>query len=81
MGEAGTSPEDDAVALHHVAHLKERRAHADAYGLRLVRARDDAPVVVREHDDGPAKELRVEYALAGDVEVVAVHERERAHGL
>jgi len=54
--------------------LIEGLPHADAEGLGLVRAGDDAAVVVRQHDDGPPHKIGPEYPLAGGVEVVAVAE-------
>ena len=45
---------DDTGAFGKPAHLEPRHGHADADGLRLGGPGDDTPVVVREHDDGPA---------------------------
>ena len=53
-------------------HLVEGLPHADAEGFGLVRAGDDAAVVVREHHDGASHEVGPEDTLAGGVEVIAV---------
>lgn len=53
-------------------HLVERLSHADAESFGLVRAGDDAAVVVREHHDGAACKVGAKDPLAGDEEVVAV---------
>src|SRR6266849_3321820 len=65
-----------------VADLKRRDAHRNAQRLGLVRASDHDAVVVAEHNDRLPVELGVKDPLAGDVEVIAVHEGEdRRHGL
>lgn len=56
------------------AHLEEGMPHADAERLGLVRARDDAAVVVRQHDDGAPLQLGAEDPFARSEEVVAVAE-------
>lgn len=53
-------------------HLVEGLPHADAEGFGLVRAGDDAAVVVREHHDGASHEVGPEDPLAGGIEVIAV---------
>ena len=56
-------------------------AHLDAERLGLVRAGDDAAIVVGQHHDGLAPQLRLEHPLARRIEVVAVDQRERdRHG-
>ena len=49
--------------------------------LRLIRARDHAAVVVGEHDDRLVAKFGLKHALAGDVEIVAIDQSDRAaHG-
>jgi hypothetical protein len=59
-----------------LAHHMPRLAHYDAERFGLVRARDHAAVVVGEHDQRHATQLRLKHALATGVQVVAVHERD-----
>ena len=63
---------DDAVLAGELAQLEPGHAHLHAERLHLLASGYDAAVVVGEHDDGTALQLRVEDAFAGDVEVVAV---------
>lgn len=73
--------EDDSVlALHQVADHEHQRAHSDAERLGLAGACDRAAIVVGQHDDRPAIELGIEYALAGAVEAVSVVEGEAIAG-
>ena len=71
--------EDDAGAGGRFAEAEVGLAHRDAEGLAFGRAGDDAAVVVAEDGDGAPLERKVEDALAGDVEVVGVDERD--HGV
>ena len=58
-----------------------RCSHFYPERLSLVGAGNDAAVVVGQHDDSPAPQLRLEYPLAGRIEVVAVDQRNRGrHG-
>ena len=68
----------DAAAGVAVLHEVPGVAHDDPEGLGLVRAGDDAPVVVRQDHDRHAAQGGLEEPLAGGVEVVAVDERDRA---
>ena len=52
--------------------LEIRRSHRDAESLELVRSGDATSVIVGEDGNGTAYETAVEYAFAGDEEVVAV---------
>ena len=54
---------------------KIRRAHLDSEGFNLWRARDDAPIVEREHRDWPVPEVRTKYALTRGIKMVTVNER------
>ena len=71
----------DIVAFDDGPHLEQRHAHGDAEPLRFRRAGDDAAVIVGEHDNRAAGQVRLEDALARDVEIVAIGEAERRHGL
>ena len=55
-----------------VADLEIGVSHADAERLGLVRARDHAAVVVRQHDDGPPLQFGAEDPLARGEEIIAV---------
>lgn len=68
--------ECDAIAFDGGAHLKKGLSHPYSEGLGLVRAGDDAAVVVRQHDHRPTVQIGSENALAGDVEIVAVAKAE-----
>ena len=68
----------DAVPLDQPAQLEGGLAHLHPERFHLLRAGDGAAIVVGEHQDRHAQELGVEGALAGDVEVVAVDQGERA---
>ena len=67
---AGTG--DDAVALGQFLQLEPRRTHFHPQRLDLVGAGHATAVVVGQDHHGPSFQRRVEYSLAGDVEVVAV---------
>ena len=69
---------DDARFLELRAVQMPRCAHGDAERLRLVAAGDHAAVVVREHDDGTAAQFGLKHALAGDIEIVAIDQGNRA---
>ncbi len=71
-------PHDDAGGFETIAMQMPWRAHGDAERLGLVAARDHAAVVVRQHHDRPAAQLRLKHALARHIEIVAVDEGERA---
>ena len=75
----GVVARSDDHALLKKFHLLEVPgvAHDDAEGLGLVRARDHAPVVVRQHHHRLADQRRLKQPLAGRVEVVAVHQGDR----
>ena len=60
--------------------LVEGLAHADAERLGLVRAGDDAAVVVREHDHGASVQFGTEDPFARGEEVVAVAESVHGRG-
>ena len=66
----------DSLGLQPLPHLEERRPHRHPYRLHLLAPRHDAPVVVREHGHGHAREVGPEEPLARDVEVRAVDEAE-----
>lgn len=67
--------EDGHVVLFNdVPHLEEWDAHRDAERLSLARARDDTPVVVREHDHGAAAQGGVKDPLTAHVELVCVRD-------
>jgi hypothetical protein len=57
----------DAVLLDNRFGLEERHAHSDPQSLALTAARDDVPVVIREHHDWLAFERRLKRTLAGNV--------------
>lgn len=57
---------------YRLAQLKKGLSHRDAEAFGLVRAGDDAAVVVRKHHDGAPFERRVEHPFARSVEIVAV---------
>lgn len=64
-----------------LAHLKEGQAHGDAQGFGFFGASNDAAIIVGEYDHGLAAQSGLKDALTGDVEVVAVDQREdRGHG-
>ena len=66
---------------HLVAQVVDGVAHLDAERLGFGRPGDGAAVVVRQDDDRHADQAGIERALAGDVVVVAVDQRDRrAHG-
>jgi hypothetical protein len=44
--------------------------------LRLLGARHDAAIVIGKYDDGTPLERGVEDPLAGDIEIVDVHQRD-----
>ena len=74
-------PHDDAGGREAITMQVPRRAHIDAERLGFVAARDHAAVVVRQHNDRTAAQLRLEHALARHIEIVAINEGERArHG-
>ncbi len=58
--------------------LEKRRAHRHSRFLHLFRPGDHAPIIVREHRHRFVSERRVEDALAGGVEVLAVDKSEDA---
>lgn len=70
----------DGTSLDHAFDTEERDAHGYAECLGLVTARDDTAVVVRQDDDGFADELRAEYTLTADEEVVTVDEADHEGG-
>ena len=51
-------------------------AHFEAERFGFVREGDDAAVIVRQHHDRTAFEARLEHALAGAIEAVAIDESE-----
>ncbi len=57
-----------------VPDLEVGRAHLDAQGLGLVRAGHGTAIVVGQHHHRDPLQGGVEDPLAGDVEVVAVHQ-------
>ena len=75
-------PHDHAVGIDALPADMPGLAHGDAERLGFIRARDHAAVIVRQHDDRPAAQLRLKHALARGIEIVAVDERDRGrHGL
>src|SRR5579859_378396 len=64
------------MALHQVFDLEERLPHCHPERLRFVRPCDGTAIVVRQHHHGQAVEIWTEDALATDVEIVAVYQRE-----
>lgn len=67
---------DNTVELAPGLDLEVRLPHdAGVQPLRFWARRHDASVVVREHSDRPARELRFEDPLAGGVERDAVDQR------
>ena len=65
----------DAVLPGQLLQLKPRGAHLDTERLDLVAAGHGTAIVVREHHHRDAFESGLKDALAGDVEVVDVHQR------
>lgn len=55
---------DDVAAFRPTLHFVPWFSHADAQRLGFGRSGDDAAVVVRQDDDGPVFQARVEGALA-----------------
>ena len=64
----------DAMRFADALHLEVRRAHRDPEPFGLAGTGHDAPIVVRQHHDGHPDQRRVQDALAGGVEVIAVGE-------
>jgi hypothetical protein len=58
----------------------QRSTHRDPEGFCLLTPGNDAPVIVREHNDGLSLKSRIEDPLAGTEEVIAVNEAEAVHG-
>ena len=72
---------DDVVPAQLGADFELGIAHLDAEGLGFVAAGDHAAVVVAQDDDGASVQRGLKDALAGGVEIVAIHEAEEArHG-
>jgi hypothetical protein len=72
-----TGADNDALGVHALAADMLGLAHEDAQRLGLVAAGDDAAVVVGEHDNRPAAQLRLKQRFAGSVEVIAVDQPDR----
>lgn len=68
------------MTVDDVADLKEGNAHLDPEGLCLLRSRDNATVIVGEHDDRATVQTWLENALAGRVKIIAIDETKRRHG-
>jgi hypothetical protein len=66
----------NAVLACQIFHLEPGRAHRHAQRLDLIASGDSTAVVIGEHHERHAFQLGLEYALAGDVEVVHVHQGE-----
>lgn len=62
---------DDAVALELASDLVEESAHFHER-LGIGRAGNHAAIVVAQHDDGRAQQVRTKDTLAAGVEAVAV---------
>ena len=55
--------------------LKSRSAHFDTQGFGLIAARDHAPIIVRENDDGLGNEVWPKNAFTRGKEIVTIHQR------
>ena len=79
-GEVG-GKDGDTVLFQETVNSEFRLAHGYVQRFGLGRARDDAAVVVGEHDDGPVPEVGAEKPFAGSVEIIAVGQEPEAGGL
>jgi hypothetical protein len=70
----------NTVLTDHLLLFMEGRSHRNPQGLGLLAPGNNAPVVVREHDDRLVQEGRVKDPLAGAKEVVAVDQSDAGHG-
>lgn len=71
---------DDVVFFYYGLALEEGLAHFNTEGFGFLAAGDDAAVVVGEDHQRAAFEFGVEDALAGGVEIVAIHQGEERFG-
>ncbi len=66
--------------LTYIAQLINGCAHLDPKRFGLIAARDHAAIIIAKHNHGRLVNGSVKDALAGDIEVIAVHQgKDRVH--
>jgi len=66
---------NDPVLFSHFAHLIPRFGHRHAQRFDFIAARHRTTIVIRQHHHRLAFELGLKHALAGNVEIVHIDER------
>ncbi len=64
----------DIMFFEQRAHFEQRHRHRHTQRLRFFAARDNAAIVIRQHDNGLIVQMGLKQSFATGVEVVAIDE-------